>query len=114
MQWYCEEATVRTEDDQGLGGVTMHPDRLFRLSFLANGDHLRGNCSAGQLTLLGFQQQEQLGERLHAQYVQTGFLSASLSESEVYVRSTAVPRTQASAQVCVHIHLSLCACFSMF
>ena len=48
---------------------------------------LYGNCSIGQLTKIGFEQQLLNGKTLHDAYVSSGFLSPPLSNSEVYIRS---------------------------
>lgn len=48
---------------------------------------LYGNCSIGQLTKIGFEQELLNGKTLHDAYVSSGFLSPTLSNSEVYIRS---------------------------
>lgn len=48
---------------------------------------LNGNCSVGQLTKIGFEQQMNNGKTLRDAYVGSGFLSQNLSSSEVYIRS---------------------------
>lgn len=51
----------------------------------------------GQLTAIGQRAQYDLGARLRARYVDTGFLSESYSHDELYARSTDVDRTLMSA-----------------
>lgn len=48
---------------------------------------LKGNCSVGQLTTIGFYQHLMNGYSLRKAYVDSGFLSKNLSRSEVYIRS---------------------------
>ena len=48
---------------------------------------LNGNCSVGQLTGIGFRQQQQNGKTLFDAYISSGFLSPQLSNQEVYIRS---------------------------
>ena len=48
---------------------------------------LKGNCSVGQLTTIGFYQHLMNGYSLRKAYVNSGFLSKNLSRSEVYIRS---------------------------
>lgn len=51
----------------------------------------------GQLTAIGQRAHYELGQRLRARYVDTGFLSPSYSPAEMYVLSTDVDRTLMSA-----------------
>lgn len=51
----------------------------------------------GQLTAIGQRAHFEIGTRLRARYVDTGFLSSSYSVDEVHVRSTDVDRTLVSA-----------------
>ena len=51
------------------------------------GEPLNGNCSVGQLTTIGFHQQQVNGGSLRKAYVDTGFLSDVISPSEIYLRS---------------------------
>lgn len=101
IQWDCSQNTLSLEQSQAVLPPQWRPSRMFRREYLTTGDTLRGNCSAGQLTVLGFQQQVELGQRLRARYQGTLFGGQSpprYSPSTVYVRTTLVPRTQASAQ----------------
>ena len=51
------------------------------------GEALMGNCSVGQLTTIGFSQQQLNGGYLRKAYVDTGFLNSTISPSEIYLRS---------------------------
>jgi hypothetical protein len=72
--------------------------RLYRKVFGFGGEPLNGNCSVGQLTTIGFHQQQVNGGSLRKAYVDTGFLSDVISPSETYLRSDNEPRTQQSAE----------------
>ena len=50
-------------------------------------EELSGNCSVGQLTLIGFYQQIANGQSLRKAYVDSGFLSNMITPSEIYFRS---------------------------
>lgn len=52
-----------------------------------NGEELNGNCSVGQLTTIGYEQHLLNGASLRKTYVESGFLSDTISPSEVYLRS---------------------------
>lgn len=61
---------------------------------------LRGNCMNGQLTQRGLDMHNALGQALRSRLVQDlNFLPAALDASQVWVRSTDVPRTVQSAHV---------------
>lgn len=51
----------------------------------------------GQLTAIGIRAHFELGSRLRARYVDTGFLPSSFNVRDVYIRSTDVDRTLMSA-----------------
>lgn len=51
----------------------------------------------GQLTAIGIRAQFDLGSRLRARYVDTGFLPSTFNVRDIYVRSTDVDRTLMSA-----------------
>lgn len=55
--------------------------------FNSNGEVLNGNCSVGQLTTIGFKQQEENGLQLKKSYVDSGFLATTITPSEIYIRS---------------------------
>ena len=48
---------------------------------------LTGNCSLGQLTSIGFNQQQTNGMMLKKTYVDSGFLSGKINRTEIYIRS---------------------------
>ena len=48
---------------------------------------LAGNCSLGQLTITGFDQQIINGLVLKKAYVDSGFLSGKVNMNEIYIRS---------------------------
>ena len=50
-------------------------------------EEMRGNCSVGQLTTVGYAQQVANGRALRKAYVESGFLSDHISPAEVYLRS---------------------------
>eukprot|EP01133_Synstelium_polycarpum_P003485 gene3485-3980_t len=75
------------------------PSRMFRKTYLPNRNYWPGNCSDGQLTQLGFEQHLQVGSVFRELYVNKyQLLSPTLDLSEIWVRSTDVPRTLQSAQ----------------
>ena len=55
--------------------------------FDSNGEVLNGNCSAGQLTVTGFEQHLLNGFLLKKSYVDSGFLASNITPSEIYIRS---------------------------
>ena len=61
------------------------PNAVFKPGVLEQ--RTRGNCSVGQLTKVGFMQQEKNGDVLRKAYVDSTFLKQNLSASEVYIRS---------------------------
>eukprot|EP01112_Ceratiomyxa_fruticulosa_P021415 TRINITY_DN7520_c0_g1_i1.p1 TRINITY_DN7520_c0_g1~~TRINITY_DN7520_c0_g1_i1.p1 ORF type:complete len:416 (-),score=52.09 TRINITY_DN7520_c0_g1_i1:182-1429(-) len=79
---------------------TTTTDRLYRKSYLNDREVIHpGNCNLGQLTSKGYDQHYRLGAKLRNLYVDTyKFLSANFDPTEVWVRSTDVPRTIQSAQ----------------
>ena len=64
----------------------MFDDSYFTVFKFGN-ETLNGNCSVGQLTKIGFDQQMRNGKTLHDAYVGNGLLSPNLSSNEVYIRS---------------------------
>jgi acid phosphatase len=62
------------------------------------GEPLNGNCSVGQLTTTGFNQQLLNGGCLRKSYVESGFLGKTITSSQIYIRSDDEPRTQQSAE----------------
>lgn len=71
------------------------PDRLYRKVYLSDEEGLKGNCSQGQLTVLGAEMHYMLGETFRQLYVEETPLIASVKD--VYVRSTDITRTIQSA-----------------
>ncbi|XP_067659898.1 lysophosphatidic acid phosphatase type 6-like [Haliotis asinina] len=60
---------------------------------------LQGGCVSGSLTTLGQQQMFELGQRLRSEYVGQGaLLDPTFKKEQVYVRSTNINRTIASAR----------------
>ena len=57
------------------------------LVFLFGDEVLNGNCSVGQLTTIGYNQQLANGKALRQAYVEKGFLGSKISLSEIYIRS---------------------------
>lgn len=55
--------------------------------FLFGDETLNGNCSIGQLTTIGYNQQLANGKALMQAYVKSGFLDDTISSSEIYIRS---------------------------
>jgi len=74
-------------------------DRLYRKVYLPKREVLPGNCMFGQLTKKGYRQHLELGAQLRKLYVEKyGLLGPKLNVSEIWIRSTDVPRTLQSAQ----------------
>ena len=59
----------------------------FNVVFRSGDEALKGNCSVGQLTKIGFNQLLMNGYSLRQAYVESGFLQTTISPSEVYIRS---------------------------
>ena len=75
--------------------------RLYRKNYMKGREVLPGNCMQGQLTHAGYKLHYALGEQFRETYVDDlHFLSAKgyPSAEHIYVRSTDVPRTVASAE----------------
>jgi len=68
--------------------------RLFRKTYLPGRQVLKGNCNFGQLTSKGLEQHLRLGDSFRSLYVdQYGLLDPELNVSQIWVRSSDVPRT---------------------
>ena len=72
----------------------MHIVISFSIVYKFGNETLNGNCSVGQLTDIGFEQQLQNGKTLSDAYVNSGFLSPQLSSREVYIRSDGMLSTE--------------------
>ncbi|KAF2069970.1 hypothetical protein CYY_008708 [Polysphondylium violaceum] len=98
-QWDCSLGTYMYPSQNTQENALSNVNRLFRKVYMPNREYLPGNCSVGQLTSLGYSQHIQLGSSLHDLYVQKyELLSPQLDPTELYFRSTDVPRTLQSAQ----------------
>ncbi|KAJ5076752.1 lysophosphatidic acid phosphatase type 6 [Anaeramoeba ignava] len=96
--WNCEFSEFETTSTNN-SQTSQHINRVFHLSYLPNTGLLNGNCSAGQLTKLGSDQQFKLGQKFREIYVnQLNFISNNFDRNQIYVRSTDVPRTFQSAE----------------
>ncbi|KAL5471126.1 hypothetical protein EMCRGX_G029209 [Ephydatia muelleri] len=84
-EWTCTlgNAEIPMYSDTQYG---MFLPRVYRKVYQF-GESLPGNCSAGQLTTIGFNQQIQNGASLRKAYVDTGFLPANFDGDEIYLRS---------------------------
>eukprot|EP01112_Ceratiomyxa_fruticulosa_P000149 TRINITY_DN1016_c0_g1_i1.p1 TRINITY_DN1016_c0_g1~~TRINITY_DN1016_c0_g1_i1.p1 ORF type:complete len:424 (+),score=67.74 TRINITY_DN1016_c0_g1_i1:307-1578(+) len=77
-------------------------DRLYRKTYLPNREVIAGDCALGQLTNKGYDQHVALGQQLRKLYVDTyKFLSPNFDPTEIWLRSTDVPRTIQSAQASI-------------
>jgi len=98
-QWDCSLGTYMLPSQNTQENALSGANRLFRKVYMPNREYLPGNCSTGQLTSIGYAQHMQLGQTLHDLYVEKyELLSPQLNPSELYFRSTDVPRTLQSAQ----------------
>lgn len=95
--WNCtlSHAEVPMYADDMYGKIV---PRVYRKRFLFGDETLNGNCSIGQLTTIGYNQQLANGKALMQAYVKSGFLDDTISSSEIYIRSDNEPRTQQSAE----------------
>ncbi|EGG17832.1 component of the counting factor complex [Cavenderia fasciculata] len=98
--WNCSLSTYMYPSPNDQDASINSPSILFRKVYLPNREYWPGNCSNGQLTTLGWEQHQQVGTVFRQLYVEKyGLLSPDgLDLSEVWVRSTDVPRTLQSAQ----------------
>ena len=64
-----------------------HTHTLIATVYSFGDETLRGNCSVGQLTSIGFKQHIDNGGHLATAYVNGQFLSKALNTSELYLRS---------------------------
>ena len=65
----------------------MYKISLLLVVYKFGNEVLNGNCSVGQLTNIGFEQQIRNGKALREAYVSSGFLSPNLTNTQVYIRS---------------------------
>jgi hypothetical protein len=97
VEWRCnltQLSAIETGDE-----AFVQPGRLYRKRYLNQREVLPGNCMFGQLTAKGREQHIALGKSLRNVYVDKyGFLNPQFADSELWLRSTDVPRTIASAQ----------------
>eukprot|EP00698_Gefionella_okellyi_P008430 TRINITY_DN2094_c0_g1_i1.p1 TRINITY_DN2094_c0_g1~~TRINITY_DN2094_c0_g1_i1.p1 ORF type:complete len:355 (+),score=54.92 TRINITY_DN2094_c0_g1_i1:105-1169(+) len=98
VEWTCSENQLQ-HVGFGTDATVLLPDRLHRVIADANHMVLEGNCFAGQLTTIGFDEVAALGAWLQQAYVvNTPLIDGSYNADQVYVRSSNVPRTIQSAQ----------------
>lgn len=98
-EWNCTLGSYMLPSQGNNGETLNNVDLLYRKVYLPGREYLPGNCSLGQLTALGYQQHINLGQAFRSLYVyKYALLSETLDESEIWVRSTDVPRTLQSAQ----------------
>ena len=64
------------------------------------GEPLNGNCSVGQLTTTGFNQQLLNGGCLRKSYVESGFLGKTITSSQIYIRSDGIYSICLGPQIC--------------
>ena len=72
--------------------------RVYSHLWVGGRESLRGNCSAGQLTNIGQEEQLELGETLRSRYVGS-LLPLQLEEETLYIRASNVPRCLMSAEM---------------
>ncbi|XP_063900287.1 lysosomal acid phosphatase-like [Zophobas morio] len=60
------------------------------------------NCYPGQLTSKGYEMQTENGKMLRSSYVESGFLSSTPLNSELYLRADTVPRVIQSLQALIN------------
>lgn len=96
--WNCSEKRVEASLVQAGNPPSRVPPRAWVKEYMPGREPLRGNCAIGQLTEQGAAQHVQLGGAFRRLYVDTfGFLPSTYNRSTMWVRSTDVPRTVASA-----------------
>eukprot|EP01133_Synstelium_polycarpum_P011972 gene11972-13964_t len=72
---------------------------MFRRVNMPGHNTWQGNCSSGQLTQRGYKQHLDIGSKFRELYVDKyGLLSPTLDVSEIWIRSTDMPRTMQSVQ----------------
>jgi len=97
VQWRCN--LTQTSYWNTTSASQASPGRLYRKKYLHQREVLPGDCLFGQLTSIGQQQHHRLGASLRELYVNRyGLLSNQINTGEMWIRSTDVPRTIASAQ----------------
>eukprot|EP01116_Phalansterium_solitarium_P011686 TRINITY_DN2744_c0_g1_i1.p1 TRINITY_DN2744_c0_g1~~TRINITY_DN2744_c0_g1_i1.p1 ORF type:complete len:420 (-),score=127.77 TRINITY_DN2744_c0_g1_i1:484-1698(-) len=97
--WICHLTSLDFPNLNSLAEILPLP-RLYRKVYMSGREQLPGNCSMGQLTQKGLVQHQALGSQFLSIYGSSGYnvLPDVYDPSLVYVRSTDVPRTVASAQ----------------
>ena len=96
VDWHCDlrHLTTVNNDTHSVDEVS----RLYRKNYMAEEEQLPGNCATGELTSVGAQQHQQLGAKIRHRYVdEFGLLPPEVDPSVMFLRSTDVPRTLASA-----------------
>jgi len=95
--WNCTLTGLEVPDQTSQPDINI--DRIYRKNYIPDMEVLPGNCNEGELTQSGFNDQFDLGQKLREHYIDDlEFLSPTLNTSEIYVRSTDIPRTFKSAE----------------
>eukprot|EP01092_Planopodium_desertum_P014527 TRINITY_DN7351_c0_g1_i6.p1 TRINITY_DN7351_c0_g1~~TRINITY_DN7351_c0_g1_i6.p1 ORF type:complete len:285 (-),score=36.24 TRINITY_DN7351_c0_g1_i6:55-798(-) len=98
VPWYCEESILEWWAGNGDSISIPFPGLLYRKRYMLDRQEMLGNCSQGQLTLVGAEMHRELGASLRARYVtDLGFIS-NYTSTDIFLRSTDVPRTFESAE----------------
>jgi len=93
VQWDC--SLNELYNHQKVPFPFVNPKRLFKKNYLLNRNVLPGNCLFGQLTIKGAQQHQELGLKYAEKYKS---IITAANNTNIFVRSTDVPRTLASLQ----------------
>jgi len=103
LEWNCElHELVKPSFDAASSFDNTR--RLFRKVYRSGVETLKGNCSFGQLTDVGYRQHAQLGQRFRRIYGESGhnLFGGRPKMSQIRVRSTDVYRTLQSAQASIN------------
>eukprot|EP00033_Pygsuia_biforma_P000990 GCRY01001134.1.p1 GENE.GCRY01001134.1~~GCRY01001134.1.p1 ORF type:complete len:483 (-),score=82.13 GCRY01001134.1:200-1576(-) len=95
-EWDCSLTAASVPDEHLKGGNIPLVSRLYRKQYDEGVEFFKGNCMIGQLTVKGYQQHIKNGENFRKIY-HDGYHLVNAA-SDVYLRSTDVPRTLQSAQ----------------